>query len=150
MAKKLARTNMAGFYVSTIAAAFSFIASIVYVCVYHNSRYMSWLVFGLLVSAAVLFIPLVIFQATRAWAPVATGGIAFIAFIAFIRYTYLVLSEIFFGGSIGNVGAFVAFLFSVLLMLGSVILSNVGIYKIREKEQPDAELREAEVKEAQA
>lgn len=123
-------SRKSGFYLSAIAAVLSIVVAILYVCGYHNSKYMSWLVFALLLIAGVLYVPFAFFKETEQFAPVVTGGLSFIAFMAFIRYTYLYLSEAFFNGEFGGfTPEFIVFACCVVFMLAGIVLSNIAIYK---------------------
>lgn len=123
-------SRRAGFYLTVIAAFFSFVAAILYICAYYNSKYVFWMVPVLLFFAAFLYIPFALFQKTEQFAPVVTGALDFIAFLLFIRHTYLYLSEVFYGGSFGGFSlGFVLFVLCFLFMLIGIVLSNIAIYK---------------------
>lgn len=124
------RSRRIGFYLTVVAAFFSFVAAILYICAYYNSKYVFWMVPVLLFFAAFLYIPFTFFRETEKIAPLITGGLDFIAFLLFIRHTYLYLSEVFYGGSFGGFSlGFVLFVLCFLFMLIGIVLSNIAIYK---------------------
>lgn len=124
------RSRRIGFYLTVVAAFFSLVGAILYAVNYHDSKYMSWTVFALMLVAAFLYIPFTFFRETEKIAPLITGGLDFIAFLLFIRHTYLYLSEVFYGGSFGGFSlGFVLFVLCFLFMLIGIVLSNIAIYK---------------------
>ncbi|MBE7088317.1 MAG: hypothetical protein E7370_02165 [Clostridiales bacterium] len=121
----------AGFYLSAIAAILSLIVAILYVAVFNASAYMNWVAFILPLVACIAFFVLSAFKATAPFSSLVMGLLNFVAFLIFIRASYLIYSEIFFGGfswvTILEARS-ICYFICTLLYIASIVLSNIGFY----------------------
>ena len=121
----------AGFYVSAIGAVISLAVAILYAVVFNASAYMNWLAFVLPIIACVAFFALSAFKVTAPFSALIMGLLNFVAFLIFIHASYLIYSEIFFGGfnwsTILETRSLCYFI-CTLLYIASIVLSNIGIY----------------------
>ena len=124
-----------GFAITVAAAALALVATFVYLGGYVGSIYMSWWVFVLALLSALVAGALVTFKRTAPFAPLAAALFSFAALLVFIRVTYLYLSEVFYAGVSAEAFANIdfAFVFSVVALLISAVLGNVGIYLLSAK-----------------
>lgn len=120
-----------GYYVSVVAAALSVIVAILYFCVFHASSYMNLVAVILPIVACIAFFCLSSFKVTDPFSSLVMCLLNFVAFLVFIASTYLIYSEIFFGGFSWSTilkADSICYFICTILYVANVVLSNIGIY----------------------
>ena len=86
----------ARFYAVLVTMLLSLVAAIVYACIYGNTRFMSWVGFGLMIAGAILAGVLVAFKLEK-YAPTLLLVMNFVGFLFYVYYIYFHISVVMVG-----------------------------------------------------